>query len=75
MPFSFEALSVYQKSLDVIDQMEAVSQSIKGRISFSLLDQLSRASTSVALNIAEGNGRWHKNEKKQFMRIAQGSVF
>ena len=64
MPFSFEALTVYQKSLDLIDQMEQISQSIKGRISFSLIDQLSRASTSVALNIAEGNGRCHKNEKK-----------
>jgi four helix bundle protein len=75
MPFSFENLTVYQKSLDLVDQVESLNKSIKGHVSFSLIDQLSRAALSVPLNIAEGNGRWHKNDKKQFLRIAQGSVF
>jgi four helix bundle protein len=30
---------------------------------------------SIPLNIAEGNGRWHKNDKKRFLWIARGSVF
>jgi four helix bundle protein len=30
---------------------------------------------SIPLNIAEGNGRWHKGEKRQFFWIARGSVF
>jgi len=38
-------------------------------------DQLSRAILSIPLNIAEGNGRWHKKEKKQFFWIARGSAF
>jgi four helix bundle protein len=73
--FTFENLTVYQKSLDLVDQIESLNKSLKGLVSFSLMDQLSRAGLSIPLNIAEGNGRWHKNEKRQFLRIAQGSVF
>ena len=75
MPFAFESLIVYQKSLVWVEEAETLSQKLKGRVSFSFLDQLSRASLSIPLNIAEGNSRWHKNDKKQFFRIAQGSVF
>ena len=40
-----------------------------------MIDQLSRAALSIPLNIAEGNGRWHKGEKRQFFWIARGSTF
>jgi four helix bundle protein len=75
MPFTFENLHVYQKSLELIDRIESIIADLKGKVSFSLLDQLSRAVLSVSLNIAEGSGRWHKREKKQFLRIAKGSIF
>jgi len=75
MPFTFENLLVYQKSLDLVAHIETLNKDLKGRVSFSLMDQLSRAGLSIPLNIAEGNGRWHKKEKKQFLRIAQGSTF
>jgi hypothetical protein len=35
-------------------------------IPHSLMDQLFRASLSIPLNISEGNGRWHKGEKRNF---------
>ena len=41
----------------------------------SVKDQLGRASLSIPLNIAEGNGRWHKAEKKRFYWVTRGSVF
>ena len=44
-------------------------------INRGLADQLSRASFSISLNIAEGNGRWHQADKRQFFWIARGSVF
>jgi four helix bundle protein len=42
---------------------------------YHLVDQLRRASLSISLNIAEGNGRWHVKDRKNFWWIARGSVF
>lgn len=39
-----------------------------------LRDQLLRASSSIALNLAEGSGRAHKRDKQKFFNIAFGSV-
>lgn len=73
MKFSFENLEVYQRAIKfnlVIDDIlkrEGVTR--------TLADQLSRAAISIPLNIAEGNGRWHKGDKRQFFWIARGSAF
>ena len=39
-----------------------------------LADQLNRAALSVATNLAEGNGRFTKPDRKNFFTIARGSV-
>ncbi len=75
MAFQFEKLEVYQRALDWAEAVESLCETLKGKISYSLLDQLSRAALSIPLNIAEGNGRWHKGEKRQFFWIARGSAF
>lgn len=75
MAFSFENLDVYQKALDWVESVESLCSNLRGKISYSLLDQLQRASLSIPLNIAESNGRWHKGEKRQFFWVARGSVF
>jgi len=40
----------------------------------ALRDQLERASTSVALNLAEGFGRWQARDKVHLYTIARGSL-
>lgn len=42
---------------------------------FRLIEQLEAASTSIALNIAEGKGRYSKKEFVQFLYIARGSLY
>ncbi len=74
-PFSFEKLDVYQKAVRWVQTVDEICSRAKGRVSANTLDQFSRASLSVALNIAEGNGRWHTADKRQFFWIARGSVF
>jgi len=39
-----------------------------------LRDQLHRASSSVALNLAEGSGKRTKNERRRYYSIALGSL-
>jgi four helix bundle protein len=40
-----------------------------------LADQLRRASTSIILNFAEGNGKKGLKERQRFFRIAKGSLY
>lgn len=75
MTFLFENLEIYQRSLRFVEEVESLLPDIKASISRGFVDQLSRAALSIPLNIAEGNGRWHKAEKRNFFWIARGSVF
>ena len=71
--FDFEKLNVYKKS-------KVFHSSIQGLLNSINLDsitrnQLSRASLSIVLNIAEGSGRNSKRDKRHFFVISRGSVF
>jgi four helix bundle protein len=75
MAFSFEKLLVYQKALDWVDRCDDLVENSSYKLTLPQRDQLSRAAMSIALNIAEANGRWHRAEKRNFFWIARGSVF
>ena len=73
MAFPFEDLEVYKRSINFCTQIESILER-KG-LTKTIADQLSRAALSIPLNIAEGNGRWHSGDKRQFFWIARGSAF
>src|SRR5687768_5978776 len=52
--FDHEKLQVYQDSLAFISWLEVLLQNVPK----SARDQFNRASTSIALNLAEGNGKF-----------------
>ena len=73
MSFMFENLNVYQKAVDFADKIMALTEHFP-RGYYFLTDQLNRAAVSIATNIAEGNGRFTKADRRNFFTIARGSV-
>ena len=73
MAFMFEKLEVYQKAVTLADQTAEMSQSFPRGFYF-LSDQLNRAALSIATNLAEGNGRFTKPDRKHFFVISRGST-
>ncbi len=73
MAFAFEKLLVYQKSVDFADAVGTATEQFQRGYGF-LVDQLNRAALSISSNIAEGNGRFTKADRKNFFGIARGSV-
>ena len=71
MAFMFEDLQVYQKAVDFIDQVTTLTEQFP-RGYYFLVDQLNRAALSIATNLAEGNGRFTKADRKNFFIIARG---
>ena len=74
MPFLFENLEVYKKSLEFVGEIHNFSLPLNPLKNGKLIDQLQRSSLSIPLNIAEGNGRMHMRDKRQFFYIARGSL-
>jgi four helix bundle protein len=73
MAFMFENLLVYQKAVDLADRLASITEKFP-RGYYFLVDQLNRAALSIATNLAEGNGRFTKADRKNFFTIARGSA-
>lgn len=73
MPFMFEKLEVYQKAVNLADDVAALTQGFPRGFGY-LADQLNRAALSIATNLAEGNGRFTKANRRNFFIVARGSV-
>ncbi len=71
-PFDHERLNVYREAVlfsgwagEIIDALPA---------KLAAKDQLDRASTSIPLNIAEGNGKRSNADRCRYFDIARGST-
>jgi four helix bundle protein len=74
MPFKFESLEVWQRALEYIDLIYAIAEQLPVSEQFNLRSQITRAATSVALNIAEGSTTQSDPEQARFLAIAIRSL-
>jgi four helix bundle protein len=70
--FDHEKLKVYQASLEFVTWATNLLSKLEPKA--AVKDQLDRASTSVRLNIAEGNGKFAIRDRCRFLDIARGSA-
>ena len=74
--FGYEDLEVWQKAIDWASGIVSMCNDLEtDRKHFRLIEQLESASSSVAMNIAEGKGRYSKKEFVQFLYVARGSLY
>lgn len=67
-------LSVWQKSMDMVEILYRLTEKIPAHEQYGLTSQIRRAAVSVPSNIAEGAARNSDKEFVQFLYIALGSV-
>ena len=70
--FDHEKLKVYQSAIAFITWSTDLLTQVGGKA--AVKDQLDRASTSVPLNIAEGNGKYAVRDRCRFLDFARGSA-
>ncbi len=70
--FDHERLDVYRVTLEFACWRRALVRRLP-RGNWDLGDQITRASRSVALNIAEGSGERSPKDKRRFLRMARRS--
>jgi four helix bundle protein len=72
LQFDHERLKVYQQALSFVAWVGPIIEELPAKI--AARDQLDRASTSIVLNLAEGNGKRSHSERCRYFDIARGST-
>src|SRR5512133_3145271 len=70
--FDHEKLDVYRESIAFSGWVGEFLGAISAKAAAK--DQLDRASTSIPLNIAEGNGKFSAKDRARFFEMARGSA-
>jgi four helix bundle protein len=70
--FDHEKLDVYQEAIGFCGWVGEFLTAILAKAAAK--DQLDRASTSIPLNIAEGNGKFSPKDRARFFEMARGSA-
>ena len=76
MKFAYENLEVWNRSIDfAVKVISTVDNISTDRKHYRLLEQIEASSTSIAMNIAEGKGRYSKKRESGLGRcISPGST-
>jgi four helix bundle protein len=71
---SFQDLRVWQRSIELVISIYALTKQFPRDEIYALTSQIRRAAISVSSNIAEGHGRGTTREFAMFLRNANGSL-
>jgi len=74
MTYKFEQLDVWKLSLDYIDLIYKLAENLPRNEDNNLKSQITRAATSIALNIAEGSQGQSDAEQARFLGMAIRSL-
>ena len=74
MSFKFERLEVWNLAIEYIDLVYEISEKLPRSEEYNLKSQMKRATTSVALNIAEGSTGQTDAEQARFLGLALRSL-
>ena len=75
MAQDYRDLVVWQKAIELTVCIYNLTRTFPREELYGLSSQMRRASVSVASNIAEGRGRLNAAEFRQFLGLAQGSIY
>lgn len=70
----YRRLHIYSTAMDLAESAYTIARTFPDEERFALSSQLRRASTSIAINIAEGAGRGGDREFVRYLHIAVGSA-
>jgi len=74
MAYKFEGLEVWQLALAYIDRIYALAECLPRAEEYNLKSQITRAATSIALNVAEGSTSQSDAEQARFQGLAIRSL-
>src|SRR5688572_10684681 len=71
---SFRDLVVWQKAMDLVEEVYAVTRAFPTDERYGLTAQIRRCAVSIPSNIAEGYGRHTTKDTQHFLAQARGSI-
>ena len=71
---SYRDLEVWQKAIELVEQVYKLTRKFPPEERFGLAGQLQRAAISIPANIAEGYGRSHLGDYLHHLSIGRGSL-
>lgn len=74
MSFKFEKLIIWQKAMDLAEEIHELSKKFPKEEIYNLTSQIRRAADSIALNIAEGSIGQTNPEQTRFIGYALRSI-
>lgn len=74
MPYKFEQLDVWKLALDYLDLVYKLAENLPRSEEYNLKSQITRAATSIALNIAEGSQGQSDAEQARFLGMSLRSL-